>query len=108
VALSKKEALEALLKEEEETGQPSWKYRRRLIFGSFFLAVAMIVFAAGTFWFDSRVSSELVIGGVALISIVLTAYIAGATVEDINLWNRDYNLWGKSDTPERYDDEELH
>jgi disulfide bond formation protein DsbB len=88
MAMSKKEALNALLKEEEKEGRPSWRYRRRLIFGSFYLAVFMILFAAGTFFVDSRVSSELVIGGVSLISIILTAYIAGATIEDINLWNK--------------------
>lgn len=91
MARSKKEMLENLLKEEEKEGRPSWKYRRRLIFGSFYLAVFMIVFAAGTFFFDARVSSELVIGGVSLISIILTAYIAGATIEDINLWHKPDN-----------------
>jgi hypothetical protein len=85
----------------DSSGRPSWKFRRKLIFGSFYLAVFMILFAAGTFFVDSRVSSELVIGGVSLISIILTAYIAGATIEDVNLWNKNNDAEGT-------DGEELH
>jgi hypothetical protein len=81
----------------DSLGRPSWKYRRRLIFGSFYLAVFMILFATGTFFFDSRVLSELVIGGVTLISIILTAYIAGATVEDVNLWDKHKDPQGSDE-----------
>lgn len=62
---------------------PSWKHRRRLIYLSFFLASLMIMFGAATFASDSSVSRELIIGGVALISIILTAYTAFATYEDV-------------------------
>ena len=62
---------------------PSWKHRRRLIYMSFFLASLMIMFGAATFASDSSVSRELIIGGVALISIILTAYTAFATYEDV-------------------------
>jgi len=69
-------------------GKPStnskdnWKFRRQLIFGGYRLAVAMIVFGALTFWFDTTVSNTLVVSGTSLISIILTAYVAGATMED--------------------------
>lgn len=59
-----------------------WKFRRQLIFGGYRLAVAMIVFGAGTFWFDTTVSNTLVVSGTSLISIILTAYVAGATMDD--------------------------
>jgi len=61
---------------------PSWKFRRRIIFGAYRVAVAMIVFGAATFWFDTEVSEQLVIGGVALLSIIVTAYTATATWAD--------------------------
>ena len=61
---------------------PSWKFRRKLIFGSYRLAVAMVVFGAATFIWDSGVSNQLVIGGVALLSIIVTAYTATATWAD--------------------------
>jgi hypothetical protein len=95
---TRKETIEELLKEEASTGRPSWKYRRRLIFVSFYLGVAMIVFAAATFFFDTQVGVELIVGGVALITLVTGAYIAGATVEDVK-------LWGKYTQPELSDDE---
>jgi len=62
---------------------PSWKHRRRLIYLSFALSAFMIFFGAITYEADSSVSRELIIGGVALISIILTAYTAFATYEDV-------------------------
>jgi len=61
---------------------PSWKFRRKIIFGAYRLAVAMIVFGAITFFWDTGVSNQLVIGGVALLSIIVTAYTATATWAD--------------------------
>lgn len=71
---------------------PPWKHRRRMIYFSCFLAAGMIVFAAATYKSDSAVSSQLIIGGVALLSIVLTAYTAFATYEDTKLWKIADNL----------------
>lgn len=61
----------------------NWKFRRRLIYGAYRLAVAMIVFGAITFFFDTGVSNQLVIGGVAILTIIATAYTASATYEDV-------------------------
>ena len=52
---------------------------------SFALAALMIMFGAVTYVSDSSVSRELIIGGVALISIILTAYTAFATYEDVKI-----------------------
>ena len=70
---------------------PSWKHRRRLIYLSFGLSVGMIVFGGLTFMSDTGVSQQLIIGGVALISISLTAYTAFATYEDVKLWKKEDN-----------------
>jgi len=70
---------------------PSWKHRRRLIYMSFLLASLMIMFGAATFASDSSVSRELIIGGVALISIILTAYTAFATYEDVKIRKQEEN-----------------
>jgi hypothetical protein len=76
-----------LLKDEKGKGSgPSWNFRRKLIFGSYRVGVLMIVFGMFTFFWDRQVSVQLVIGGVALISIILTAYTASATLEDVKLW----------------------
>ena len=71
---------------------PSWKHRRRLIYLSFFLASLMIMFGAATYAADSSVSRELIIGGVALISIILTAYTAFATYEDVKTRKEDSEI----------------
>jgi polyferredoxin len=70
---------------------PSWKHRRRLIYASFFLSVAMIVFGAITWRTDTGVAQQLIIGGVALITIILTAYTAFATYEDVKVHRSENN-----------------
>jgi polyferredoxin len=77
-----------LLKDEkkEKGSGPSWHFRRKLIFGSYRIGVLMIVFGMFTFFWDRDVSVQMVIGGVALISIILTAYTASATLEDVKLY----------------------
>jgi hypothetical protein len=76
-------------KEGEENNGPSWKYRRKLIYGGYRLGFVMVIFGMATFFFDKEVSVQLVVGGVALISIILTAYTASATFEDINLYKEE-------------------
>ncbi len=46
----------------------------------------MIIFAAATFKSDTNVAGQLILGGVSLLSITLTAYTAFATIEDTKLW----------------------
>lgn len=76
-----------LLKDEKSKGSgPSWNFRRKLIFGSYRVGVTMIAFGMVTFFWDTEVSVQMVIGGVALISIILTAYTASATFEDVKLY----------------------
>lgn len=65
------------------TRSDNWKFRRRLIYGAYRLSVAMIVFGAFTFFWDTGVSNNLVTGGIALLTIIVTAYTASATYEDV-------------------------
>ena len=79
-----------LLKDEKGKGTgPSWNFRRKLIFGGYRIGAVMIAFGMLTFFWDRDVSVQMVIGGVALISIILTAYTASATFEDVNLWKQE-------------------
>lgn len=59
-----------------------WKHRRRLVYGTALVAVAMIVFGGATFDRDAQVSSQMVIGGVSLLTIILTSYVFAATFDD--------------------------
>jgi len=71
----------------EDSSGPSWKFRRKLIFGAYRLSVAMIVFGAVTFFYDTNVSNNLVTGGIAILTIIIGAYTATATWQDIKMYN---------------------
>lgn len=68
---------------ESKTRSDNWKFRRRLIYGAYRLSVTMIIFGAVTFFWDTGVSNNLVTGGIALLTIIVTAYTASATYEDV-------------------------
>ena len=51
------------------TNGPSWKHRRRLIYASYVLGAGMIIFGAVTYLTDTQVGSQMVIGGVGLITV---------------------------------------
>jgi hypothetical protein len=77
---------------ESEKG-PSWKFRRTLIFGAYRLGFAMIVFGGFMFLVDQwGVGVALITGGVSLISIILTAYTATATFEDVKLYKSNEEM----------------
>jgi disulfide bond formation protein DsbB len=82
---------------------PSWKHRRRLIYATYVLAVMMIAFAMAVYRSDTSVASQLIVGAVSLISIILTAYTAFATLDDKWHWTPDNTNTG-TDT-ERIPDE---
>ena len=70
------------------TGDPRWKHRRRMVYGSVLLSAGMIVFGAFV-WRDGMVASELVRSGTALLTVILTSYVFGAALDD--KWQRaDY------------------
>jgi len=68
---------------------PPWKHRRRLIYAAFALGAGMVIYGAATLQSDTQVGAQLVIGGVGLITIILTAYTGFAAYEDTKLWNKD-------------------
>jgi hypothetical protein len=71
---------------------PSWRYRRRLIHGAYAMGIGMILFGGITFFYENQVSVEMIIGGVALVSIIVTAYTTSATYEDVRIWNQDKRI----------------
>jgi hypothetical protein len=72
---------------------PSWKHRRRLIYASYILGAGMIIFGAVTYLTDTQVGSQMVVGGVGLITVILTAYTGFAAYEDTRLWNNKDNYF---------------
>lgn len=64
--------------------QPSWKLRRRAVFGSMLFGVAVIVYVAIR-WDDTSLAQTLALSGFGLIGAVVAAYIGGAAYEDVRL-----------------------
>lgn len=52
----------------------------------------MIIFGAFTYASDTGVAQQLIVGGVALLTIILTAYVSFATYEDVKLWKEDEDV----------------
>jgi len=61
---------------------PNWKIRRRYVAASWGIGAVMIVLGALAVWGDRMGASELITGGVALITLVLGSYIGGAVADD--------------------------
>ena len=72
--------------------KPSWKNRRRYIFASFAIGAFMLLSGSVAALSGTMTDiSDLVTGGVALISLILTSYIFGAVWEDKSLNNKEEN-----------------
>ena len=66
--------------------KPSWKNRRRYILASFVIGAVMLIGSTiATLTGSVTNISDLVTGGVALISIILTSYVFAAVWEDKSL-----------------------
>ena len=65
-----------------------WRHRRRLVYFTVGFAAAMILIGAFDYT-DRAVSSQLVVGGVSLLTLVLSGYVFASTFDD--RWQRaDY------------------
>jgi uncharacterized membrane protein len=68
--------------------KPSWKLRRRAVFGSMVFGVAIIVYVAFR-WDDTSLAQTLALGGFGLIGAVVAAYVGGAAYEDVRNYQTD-------------------
>ena len=66
----------------DDNPSDKWKFRRRLIYGSYRVSVFMVVWGALAFFVYPEVAQALITGGVTLLSIIVSAYVAGATIDD--------------------------
>ena len=70
--------------------RPSWKIRRRYIFVAFSLGALMIIAGSiATLMNNDSATIDLIAGGVALVTLVLTTYVFGAAWEDKSKGNQD-------------------
>jgi uncharacterized membrane protein len=70
------------------TNQPSWRFRRRAIFGSLIFGGAVVLYVAIR-WDDTSLAETLALGGFGLIGTVVAAYVGGAAYQDVRLWKQD-------------------
>jgi hypothetical protein len=70
----------------DEPGKPSWKHRRRLIYGAYGLGVVMVVFGMVQFIFDTQAGTQAIIGGVSLITIIVSAYTGFSAWQDTRMF----------------------
>lgn len=61
---------------------PNWRIRRRYVAASWAIGAVMVFFGAIAVWGDKMGASDLITGGVALITLVLGSYIGGAVADD--------------------------
>ena len=81
--------------------KPSWKLRRRAVFGSMLFGAAIIVYVAFR-WDDTALAQTLALSGFGLIGAVVAAYIGGAAYEDVRL-RPDAQLYvTRSANPDEY------
>lgn len=60
---------------------PSWKLRRRAVFGSLLFAAGIIVYV-GFRWEDTALAETLVLGAYGLMGAVIAAYTGFAVMDD--------------------------
>ncbi len=75
--------------------KPSWKNRRRYILASFIIGAIMLLGGTIAVLTSSTSDvSDLITGGVALITLILTSYIFGAVWEDKSINSKEENQDG--------------
>lgn len=69
----------------EDNSKPSWKYRRRAVFGSLFFAGAVIGYSL-FFAENQSLAETALLSAFGLMGAVTAAYIGGAAYEDTRLY----------------------
>lgn len=87
--------------------KPSWKLRRRAVFGSMVFGVLVVAYVAIR-WDDTSLAQTLVLGGFGLIGAVVAAYVGGAAYEDVRTYGIDRQYRNDPDLMESDHYHDLH
>lgn len=71
----------------QDISQPSWKFRRRAIFGSLIFSAFIILYVAAR-WDDTQIGDTLALGAFGLMGAIVASYIGGATYQDVKLYRQ--------------------
>ena len=78
------------------TGMPSWKLRRRAVFGSLIFCGFIIMYVSVK-WDDTNLASTLALGAFGLIGAIGASYIGGAAYQDVRLFKQEPTKEEESD-----------
>ena len=78
------------------TGMPSWKLRRRAVFGSLIFCGFIIMYVSVK-WDDTNLASTLALGAFGLIGAIVASYIGGAAYQDVRLFKQEPTKEEESD-----------
>ena len=73
--------------------KPSWKFRRRAVFGSLIFAAGILVYILIR-WDDTALAGTMTVSAFGLIGAVIASYIGGAVWEDTS-FNKYSNKEGE-------------
>jgi uncharacterized membrane protein len=70
---------------------PSWKLRRRAVFGSLIFGMGIVLYVAFR-WDSTSLAETLALGSFGLIGAVVAAYIGGAVYEDVRMPQKNIDI----------------
>jgi hypothetical protein len=85
--------------------KPSWKLRRRAVFGSLVFAGSVIMYVLFR-WDDTSLAQTAIISSFGLIGAIVASYIGGAVYEDTHLQQPINNTEINEDKNYPYEEEE--
>jgi len=71
--------------------KPSWKYRRRVIFGTLIFNAAIVVYVLFR-WDSTSLAETAILSAFGLAGAIIASYIGGAAYEDVNLYKNSLTL----------------
>ena len=71
--------------------KPSWKYRRRVIFGTLIFNAAIVVYVLFR-WDSTSLAETAILSAFGLAGAIIASYIGGAAYEDVNLYKNSLKL----------------
>ena len=86
--------------------KPSWKYRRRVIFGTLIFNAAIVLYVLMR-WDSTSLAETAILSAFGLAGAIIASYIGGAAYEDGNLYKGSLSIKGMSKNESEKIDEDV-